>query len=331
MTSAEWSQLVENPAKPLQNRAIQNVYSPGSAIKAFMAEAGLAGGVVSPDTKVYCSGSATFYGRTFHCWRKEGHGSVDLHGAIRGSCDVYFYTLGQKMGLARIASAMQAFGFGEPTGIDLPNEKRGLVPTEEWSLKSRHVRWYPSETISVAIGQGPVLVSALQLAHAMAGLVEGGRFPRPHLFLSAEDTQSGNRYRYVDHSEQRLSIEPAVLDRVKDALWAAVNEPGGTAYLSHVPGLDLCGKTGSVQVVGQKDTKKSHLLPYEKRDHAWFVGFAPKDDPKIVMCVFVEHGEHGASAAAPLARDLAAAYLGVPIPERPGERPPGETAQMGLP
>jgi penicillin-binding protein 2 len=331
MTAAEWSQLVENPAKPLQNRAIQNVYSPGSAIKAFMAEAGLAGGVVLPDTKVYCSGSATFYGRTFHCWRKEGHGSVDLHGAVRGSCDVYFYTLGQKMGLARIASAMQAFGFGEPTGIDLPNEKKGLVPTEEWSLKSRHVRWYPSETISVAIGQGPVLVSALQLAHAMAGLVEGGRFPRPHLFLSAEDTQSGNRYRYVNQSEQRLSIEPAVLERVKDALWAAVNEPGGTAYLSRVPGLDLCGKTGSVQVVGQKDTKKSHLLPYEKRDHAWFVGFAPKDDPKIVMCVFVEHGEHGASAAAPLARDLAAAYLGVPLPERPGERPPGAAAQTGLP
>ncbi len=324
MTGAEWATLVDNPFHPLQNRAIQNVYSPGSAFKVFLAVEGLAGGYITPDTKVYCPGYATFYGRAFKCHKKEGHGWVNLREAIRGSCDVYFYTLGKKMGIEKIAEAARAFGFGQPTGLDLPNEKSGLVPSEEWSAKVRKAHWYPSETISVAIGQGPLLVSSVQLARGLAGLVNGGRFPRPHLFLSAQDPQSGSRFEYVDEVEPRMKIAPSIVEEVEDAMWAVVNEPGGTAYLSKLPGVELCGKTGSVQVVAQKDTKKESSLPFEKRDHAWFIGFAPKRDPKIVVAVFIEHGQHGASAAAPLARDLVAAYFGVPNPHpaEPGDAPP---------
>jgi len=321
MTGAQWASLVDNPFRPLQNRAIQNVYSPGSAFKVFLAVEGLAGGYVTPETKVFCPGYATFYGRAFRCHKKEGHGWVDLHDAIRGSCDVYFYTLGKKMGIEKIAEIARRFGFGEPTGVDLPDEKSGLVPSEEWSEKIRKAHWYPSETISVAIGQGQLLVSATQLARGLSGLVEGGRFPRPHLFRSAQDPQNGARYEFVPETDARLAIDPAVVDRIEDAMWAVVNEPGGTAYPSRLPGLELCGKTGSTQVVGQKDTKKESSLPFEKRDHAWFIGFAPRHDPKIVVAVFVEHGQHGASAAAPLARDLVATYLGVPIPN---PAPPGE-------
>ena len=333
MTGAEWATLVDNPFRPLQNRAIQNVYSPGSAFKVFLAAEGLAGGYVTPDTKVFCPGYATFYGRAFKCHKKEGHGWVNLREAIRGSCDVYFYTLGKKMGIEKIAEAARAFGFGQPTGLDLPNEKSGLVPSEEWSAKVRKAHWYPSETISVAIGQGPLLVSSVQLARGLAGLVNGGRFPRPHLFLSAQDPQSGARFEYVDEVEPRMKIDPSIVEQIEDAMWAVVNEPGGTAYLSKLAGIELCGKTGSVQVVAQKDTKKEGSLPFEKRDHAWFIGFAPKRDPKIVVAVFVEHGQHGASAAAPLARDLVAAYFGVPVPHpaEPPEAPPAPATIAAAP
>ena len=313
MTGAQWASLVDNPFRPLQNRAIQNVYSPGSAFKVFLAAEGLAEGYVTPETRVFCPGYAVFYGRAFKCHKREGHGWVNLRDAIRGSCDIYFYTLGKKMGIQKIAEAARKFGFGQPTGLDLPNEKGGLVPSEEWSEKVRKSHWYPSETISVAIGQGPVLVSSIQLARALAGLINGGRFPRPHLFLSAQDPQSGSRFEYVNESEERMKIDPSVVNQVEDAMWAVVNEPGGTAYPARLPGADMCGKTGSVQVVAQKDTKKESSLPFEKRDHAWFIGFAPRHDPKIVVAVFVEHGQHGASAAAPLAHDMVATYLGLPI------------------
>jgi len=327
MSQAQWSELIGNPFHPLQNRAIQNVYSPGSVFKIFLAEAALADGLITPETKVYCPGYATFFGHTFRCHKHEGHGWVDLHEAIKMSCDVYFYTLGRRMGIERIAQVARSFGFGEKTGLDLPNEKTGLVPSEEWSRRARKTRWYPSETISVAIGQGPLLVSAVQLARAVSGLVEEGRFPRPHLFLSADGAQAGTRYEYVDSVDRRMTIPPEVVERVEDAMWSVVNEPGGTAYLSHIPGLDFCGKTGSVQVVAQKDTSRSGDLPYEKRDHAWFVGFAPRRDPKIVVAVFIEHGEHGSSAAAPLARQLVAAYFGRPI-KPAGPEPPTPPAAL---
>ena len=307
VTKKEWDDILEDPDRPLNNRVLQNLYSPGSVWKAFMAYAVLTNGI-DPRERITCTGGATFYGRTFRC--HGTHGSVDLPTALQVSCDVYFYTMGKRLGIDAIAEAGNLFGFGRPTGIDLASEKTGIVPSPEWSLATRKHPWYLGETISVAIGQGPVLVSALQMARAFAGLANAdGALPTPHLFHIGENVHTSERFVYRPPSRESVPYTPGVREMLVEGLWRVVNAPGGTAYGSRVPGLDLCGKTGSVQVIGQKDTKKAHLLPEELRDHGWFAGFAPRSDPKIVVVVFAEHGEHGASAAAPLAAKLAAAYL----------------------
>ena len=187
VTAEEWSGLLSDPNHPLQNRAIQNTHSPGSVFKVFLAYGALASGEVDPDAQVFCPGHAVYYGRAFRCHRRGGHGWVNLRDAIKVSCDVYFYALGRRLGVDGIARIAREFGFGEPTGLDLAHEKPGLVPSEEWARTKRKARWYPSETISVAIGQGPVLVTPLQVARALAGLVEGGRLPTPHLFFASQD------------------------------------------------------------------------------------------------------------------------------------------------
>jgi penicillin-binding protein 2 len=307
VTKKEWDEIIEDPNRPLNNRVLQNLYSPGSVWKAFMAYAILTNGI-DPRERVTCTGAATFYGRSFRC--HGHHGSVDLLTALQVSCDVYFYTMGKRVGIDGIAEAGTLFGFGRPTGIDLGSEKVGIVPSVEWSLATRKHPWYLGETISVAIGQGPVLVSALQLARGFAGLANAdGALPTPHLFNIGENVRTGDRFVYRPPSKDSIPYPPLVRETIVEGLWRVVNAPGGTAWASRVPGIDMCGKTGSVQVVGQKDTKKAHLLPEELRDHGWFAGFAPRNDPKIVVVVFVEHGEHGSSAAAPLAARLAAAYL----------------------
>ncbi|HEV8268674.1 MAG TPA: penicillin-binding transpeptidase domain-containing protein, partial [Thermoanaerobaculia bacterium] len=244
--------------------------------------------------------------------------------ALQVSCDVYFYTMGKRLGIEAIADAAKKFGLGRPTGIDLASEKVGIVPSPAWSQEVRKQPWYPGETISVSIGQGPVLVSALQLARAFAAYANpDGALPTPHLFHIAENVQTGERFVYRPPSKESVSLPRSVREPIVEGLWRVVNAPGGTAFSSKVEGLDICGKTGSVQVVGQKDTKKAHLLPEELRDHGWFVGFAPRKDPKLVVVVFAEHGEHGATAAAPLAAKLFDAYLNRPSPTRPA----AETAE----
>ena len=303
VSRAEWEEIVENADRPLNNRVLQNVYSPGSAWKPFMAYAILAHGI-DPKERVFCPGGATFYGRFFRCHGR--HGSVDLTTALQVSCDTYFYTMGKRVGIEAIAEAGGLFGFGRPTGIDLAHEKSGIVPSPEWSLAARKHPWYAGETISVAIGQGPVLLTALQLARGMAGIANAdGALPTPHLFHIGENVRTGERFVYRPEAKESVAYPPGAHETIVEGLWRVVNMPGGTAYASRVPGLDLCGKTGSVQVVAQKEAKKGHLLPEELRDHGWFASFAPRDDPKIVAVVFVEHGEHGASAAAPLAARLA--------------------------
>ncbi|HTO86440.1 MAG TPA: penicillin-binding protein 2 [Thermoanaerobaculia bacterium] len=315
VTGEEWSRLLSDPNHPLQNRAIQNTYSPGSTIKPFLAYGALAGGLVDPDARVFCPGHAEFFGRTFHCHKKEGHGWVNLRDAIKVSCDVYFYNLGRRLGIDRIAEIGKGFGFGGPTGVDLQFEKSGLVPSEEWALTRRRARWYPSETISVAIGQGPVLVTPLQLARALSGLVEAGRLPTPHLFLAAQDARTGTRLRYKAETKPGIEISPAKLQIVKNGMWAVLNEPGGTAYLSRVSSVDAGGKTGTAQVVG----RESGLAAKGKyEDHAWFMGFAPVEDPQMVVAVFVENGGHGSSAAAPLAKALFERRFGKKEPEPSG-------------
>lgn len=315
----EWSEILENPNHPLNDRVLQNLYSPGSAWKPFVAYAILKRGI-QPGERVFCSGAATFYGRSFRC--HGVHGSVDLPTALQVSCDVYFYTMGKRLGIDELAEAGHAFGFGRLTGIDLSHEKAGIVPSNEWSLSVRKHPWYPGETISAAIGQGPVLVSPLQMARAFAALANtDGALPTPHLFHIGENFRSGERFIYRPPVRESVPFAPGVRETIVEGLWRVVNVPGGTAYASRVAGLDICGKTGSVQVIGQKDTKKAHLLPNELKDHGWFAGFAPRNNPKIVVVVFVEHGEHGSSAAAPLAARLCTAWLQKnrpAVPEAPG-------------
>ena len=322
LSRTEWDAIVTDENHPLNNRVLQNAFSPGSVWKAFMSRAILANGI-RPEERVFCTGGATFYGRFFRCHRR--HGSVDLVTAIQVSCDTYFYTMGKRLGIEAIAESGDAFGFGRPTGVDLVGEKNGVLPSPEWSLKARRQPWYPGETISVAIGQGPVLVTALQVARAFAGIAnKDGALPTPHLFHIGENIRTRERFVYRPPSKESVPWPPGARELVVEGLWRVVNLPGGTATSVRVPGLDLCGKTGTVQVVAQKEAKKAHLLPEALRDHGWFASFAPKDDPKIVVVVFVEHGLHGSTAAAPLAAKLADAWVG-----RAAGKPTVVTADAG--
>jgi penicillin-binding protein 2 len=318
VTSMEWAGLIENPDRPLQNRAIQNTYSPGSVFKPFLAYGALARGLVDPELRVFCPGHAPFYGREFRCHKRGGHGWVGLRDAIKVSCDVYFYNLGRRLGIDRIAEIAGSFGFGLPTGIDLSSEKSGLVPSEEWARVKRGARWYPSETISVSIGQGPLLATPMQVARAMAGLLEGGRLPTPHLFYASQDPRTGAQLRYKAEFREGEALTPEKFAFVKDGLWAVVNEPGGTAYGSRIEGLEMGGKTGTVQVVGREATARAGVDPKRLKDHAWFAGFAPVEKPSLVVVVFVENGGHGSLAAAPLAKKLFEARFGLAAPLRPG-------------
>jgi penicillin-binding protein 2 len=339
VTQAEWEAIVADENRPLQNRAIQNVYSPGSVWKAFVAYAALTNGIAASET-THCPGSATFYGRRFRC--HGVHGTVDLPTALQVSCDVWFYNAGRRLGVDALAEAARTFGFGRLTGVDIAPEKPGSVPSTAWSQAVRKHAWYPGETISVAIGQGPLLVSALQTARAFAALANAdGALPVPHLFRIGEHVRSGARVEYRPPVAERVSYPAGARETIVEGLWRVVNRPGGTAYRYRVEGLDICGKTGTVQVVAQKEAKKAHLLPEKLRDHAWFAAFAPRDDPKIVVVVFVENGLAGSAAAAPLAAQLIEAHLrpgSVPAPAPPSAplpeaTPPGgtTTAERGAP
>ena len=297
LDQAAWQELVDSPRHPLQDRALQSTYSPGSVFKIIMAIGGLTDGVIDTRSRVYCPGSAKIYNRRFRCWKRGGHGWVELRRAIKESCDVYFYQLGKELGISRIAHYARLFGFGQPTGIEISGEKRGLVPDPEWSQEIRGTPWYPGETISVSIGQGPILVTPMQLATMMATVANGGFRVVPRV------TQVSSPPKL-----EPVGVEPAALEAVRDALWAVVNERG-TGARAHVPGIDVAGKTGTVQVVRQETWIKSEDLPYEKRDHAWFVSFATAGERQLVVIVFVEHGGMGSRAAAPLAKKLYEIYF----------------------
>ncbi|HKH43790.1 MAG TPA: penicillin-binding protein 2 [Thermoanaerobaculia bacterium] len=299
----DWKALLEDPYHPLQNRSIQNTYSPGSTFKIIMATAGLTEGVFNEHTRVFCGGAGTFYGRSFRCWKRGGHGSMDARSALKNSCDVYFYTLGQKMGIERIGRYSRMFGLGELTGIDIRGEKKGLVPSQEWSLKARGFKWYPGETISVSIGQGPVLMTPLQMALMTAMIANGGYRVTPHL-VQSEDVPP----------PVHVPLDASALRIVREGMWAVVNEPGGTAYHSaRVPGAEMAGKTGTVQVIAQAQRTEARALPFKYRDHAWFTSFAPRENPEIVVAVFAEHGGSGSKSAAPIAQAIHAKYFKIDL------------------
>ena len=294
-----WNQLVSDPNRPLQNRAIQNAYPPGSVFKLIMAEAGLDEGLVDESTRVFCRGSAFFYNRVFHCAVKQGHGSVDLENAIARSCNIFFYELGRRLGISRIAEHAQALGLGERTGIDLPSERSGVMPSPEWKQRVRGAKWYVGETISVSIGQGAVTTTPIQIVRAVGCIASGGRLTTPHVLLRAEGAADESRSR----PERSVAIEAETMNRIRAGMWQSVNN-WGTGRGAAIPGLDICGKTGTVQIISAERKKELNRNLPALEDHSWFVGFAARDNPEIAVVVFVEHGGKGGIAAAPLAKEI---------------------------
>jgi penicillin-binding protein 2 len=303
-----WATITSNPFHLLQNRAIQGLYSPGSVFKTVMAMAGLENGVITPSTDFECPGSAVFYGRRFHCWRKQGHGEISVEDALKMSCDIFFYNTGSRLGVDRIADYAHNLTFGKVSGIDLEGELPGLVPSEEWAEKVQHRKWYPSETISVSIGQGPLVVTVLQVANMMAAIANGGNVYQPHVLKAVEELSGDGRksLRVVEPKViSSVHLPQSALVAVRQGLWKVVNEEGGTAGNARVAGLDISGKTGTVQVTNETGTVSTASMPFKFRDHAWFASFAPRDNPQMVVVVFIEHaGHHGGTDAAPLAKML---------------------------
>jgi penicillin-binding protein 2 len=304
-TPTEWLQLTNDPLSPLENRAIRGLYAPGSIFKLVMSLGGLGFGYVTPETSVYCRGSIEIYGSVRHCWFAPGHGSMNLADAIKNSCNIYFYTLGRRMGIDLIAMAAGRLGLGKKTGVDLAGEKEGLVPSSEWKTRTLKTPWYPGETISVAIGQGQLQVTPLQIAAVTALVAKRGERKRPHLFLSAPP---GAKAGPVDEdgagaAAAELSFKPADFENVIAGMWRSVND-GGTGKGAFVEGMDVCGKTGSTQLVSRESAERLSRAGREIKTHSWFTGFAPRDNPRIVVTVLVEYGGGGGATAAPVARRI---------------------------
>ena len=295
ITSKDWKDLVSNPDNPLLNRAIQAQLAPGSTFKPIMALAGLETGAIDDTFRAHCPGGAVFYGRYFKCHLKGGHGTVDLHKGIVQSCDVFFYNVGNRLGIDRIAQYADMVGFGHKTGIDLPHEAEGVVPSTKWKIRNFRQKWYAGETISVSIGQGALTITPLQMAVAMGGIATGGVWQTPHL-VKGEATV---RARKAD-----LNLENVA--QVIYGMYGVVNE-GGTGGRARIPGLELCGKTGTAQLASN-DVLKGTKLGQKLKDNAWFVGFAPRQNPEIVVVALFEGGEHG-QYAAPIVRDVIKAYF----------------------
>jgi penicillin-binding protein 2 len=285
----------------MQNRAIQNSYSPGSIFKLIMADAGLEEDLLDDNPAVSCRGAATYYGRTFHCAKKEGHGPLHLEQAIAKSCNIFFYDLGRRLGISKISQHAGALGLGQRTGIDLPGERAGVMPSPEWKMKARREKWYASETISVSIGQGAVSVTPLQMIRAVGAIAMGGLLTTPHILLRAE----GIPDTAMKWPTVRLPIGEDHARRIRQGMWESVNN-FGTGHNAAIPGLDICGKTGTVQVIGNERKKQ---LGVDIEDHSWFAGFGNRDNPEIAVVVFLEHGGKGGVAAAPLAKQIFGAYF----------------------
>jgi penicillin-binding protein 2 len=337
---ATWQALTTDKLKPLQNRATQGRYSPGSTFKLVVATAALEEGLVTPSFRVNCGGGASFYGRYFQCHLKGGHGSVDMRHAIEKSCNVYFYTLGNMLGVDRIHKWALNLGLAGKSGIDLPNEVESLVPSSEWKKKTTGERWYPGETISVAIGQGQNSVTPMGLAVMMATLANGGTRLIPRLVKAVDDGSGWKEVPPPDNPFPTVRFKPETTQAVHDGLWLAVNG-AGTAGRARLPGRDVSGKTGTAQVISLQGRERARGSEKDLRDHGWFVFMAPRDNPELAGVIFGEHNEHGYYAA-PIARHIIATYYaekeGRPLPAfvpnpllSPGEPPPAGTPVPGTP
>lgn len=307
LSSRSWRRLVNDPHTPLINKAISGLYAPGSTFKMVVALAALEANIVRPDHRVFCRGFTQLGNARFHCWKKHGHGWQDIYDAHKNSCDVYFYDIAKRIGVDRIAAMARKLGLGEKTGVDLPSEKGGVIPTRAWKKALIGTPWQQGETLVSGIGQGFILTTPLQLAVMTARLANGGeavtpRLVRPERIDGKDDTPKF----------KKLAISRASLDVIRDGMNQVTNEHGGTAYRARISekGMEMSGKTGTAQVrrisKAERETRvlKNHERPWRERDHALFVGYAPSDDPRYAVAVVVEHGGGGSKVAAPIARDL---------------------------
>ena len=312
-----WAKLNNDPLLPLQDRLIQGKYQPGSTFKVVITTAALSEGLITPDFKVTCPGYATFYGHTFLCDRREAHGTLDLRHAIAESCNVYFYTVGSLLKVDQIHEYAEKLGLTGKTGIDLPNESESLVPSTEWKMRTTGERWYPGETISVAIGQGQVTVTPISLATMITTVANGGTVVVPHVVRAVDD---GTGWRILEPPQPRsvFQFRPDVLQVLRDGLWNAVNGTG-TAGRARIEGRDVAGKTGTAQVISKEGkAAASGKSGLDLRDNSWFEFFAPAGDAEISGVVFVEHGGYGAASAVPIAKYMLLTYFakkdGKPLP-----------------
>ena len=335
-----WAALNTDELKPLQDRAIQGRYSPGSTFKMAVATAALEEGIITPDFKVFCPGSATFFGRPFQCWKPGGHGTVDLRHAIEQSCNVYFYTLGNMVGIDRIHKWATLLGLGEKSGIDLPNEVQGLVPSPEWKKARTGEKWYAGETISVSIGQGQVSVTPVSMAVYISTIANGGTRVTPH-FLKAVDDGSGWKEVPTPAPQSKVEFKPDTIQAIHDGLYLVVNG-AGTGGGSRIAGRDVSGKTGTAQVISSEGARSAKgRTDKDLRDNGWFLFFAPRDNPQIAGVVFVEHSGHGGTWAAPITKHVLETFFakqdGAPLPPPPvkkGAPPPpvdGDDPPLVLP
>ena len=302
-----WQGYLDDKRHPLENKALSGQYPPGSTFKMITALAGLKDNLINESTSINCSGSHELGTSIFKCWNKKGHGITNLRKSLRESCDIFYYHLGEKLGVDKIAAAAQAFKLGSPLGVELLNERAGLIPTAEWKLKRFGKRWFQGETLSVAIGQGAVLLTPIQLASMTATVANEGTIYRPHLVKRIVDADGKTLRETKSEVIGTASFPKESFRLVKQGLLAVVNEPGGTGAMARQYDVKVAGKTGTSQVVKLRDSNKG--TPYQYRDHALFVAFAPFEKPEIAVAVIVEHGEHGGAAAAPIAGKILRAYF----------------------
>jgi penicillin-binding protein 2 len=311
ITPDEWRSLTKDPLHPLSNRAIQGQYPPGSTFKVIMAAAALEKKIISPSTRFFCSGGLPFGNHIFHCWKKGGHGSVDLRQAIAQSCDVYFYQVGQRLGINAIAEYARRFGLGAPLGVTLDHEAGGVIPDPEWKKARLGAPWFAGETLSVVIGQGYVTATPLQMASVAAAVANGGSVYRPHLVKRILGDEGEPLREYKPEMVQQAGVSPSSLQLVREGMRDVVNSQTGTGKKASLPEILVAGKTGTSQVIaGTKG--KGKALPRQYRDHAWFIAFAPADAPEVAVACLLEHaGEGGGAAAAPLVKEVLATYFAI--------------------
>lgn len=312
MDMAEWKKIISSEDSPLQNRPISGQYPPGSVFKIVVTLAGLEEGIIDPEEEITCTGSYKLGNHTYRCWKRYGHGKISLHRAIVESCDVYFYIMGQRLGVDKIAHYAKSLGLGEKTDFELGSERAGLVPTSQWKLERWRVPWQTGETVSMAIGQSFLLVTPLQMVRMISAVFNGGQLYKPKVirWVGEDDKKV---YQFTPDLAGHIEADQKNIEIIKNALKGVVNEPHGTGSKAGIKGMTVAGKTGTAQVIALEKTEtldEEDEIPLEFEDHAWFVAIAPAESPTLALAILIEHGGHGSSAAAPIAKEMFKAYLG---------------------